>query len=904
MAGRRRFVLALAAAASLTCGTSSPPPPAHAFPVQEFTLPSGLRVVVEQDDVSTIAGVVVIVDVGAVDDPAGKVGMAHVLEHLVFRVPDESGVSVWRRLHKLGAASFNAHTAMERTTYHAFGPRQTLDELAATLLGRLADPLRGARDVHVAKEVSITAEEQRRREGASGWEHLVPSLLPAGDPVGQTWRAIRRSDPLSLADVQAFAARTYRPERMTVVISGPVPAGWEKTFIASLPASLRGEESARRAPVRRPPAAFGEPPPGDAALPPHVAKVNYPELWIGWRVPPSVGIAGDKLAVVTHVIQSVLSKRLDVDGTNDVLDVSGLYLTGSLSSVVGCRFRLRAAADAARIDKEATAALEALADPTMVAIKGRLRWSNQYALQAATLRTALGMEGIQGRAMVRADLVHSGSSALISNVLGTLEKMTTDEITDFAARYLKPSAARSVLIVPEAMPAGRAGGAIAGRTDSAARPGAEADDDLERYDEDDVDRPDDAKLAEITQAPGARAALVRTLPNGLTVIALRRPGLPFASMLLGFHADPQPGDAPGARVAFARVLRWDLSSAPIELGLLRSTGYYADQTVESLSMFSADVGKAFDFLSEEADSLHVFWPHPAFERWVTGNGVWEATPEGRAAHGFRTALFGNHPYHLMPGTPVVRKVTEAEVQSWFDRVRRPANGALVVVGEIDAEGIIRDAGRALSGWKGDAAAPPPPPAPPPPRAATPASLPALVRTRDPRRKSADVRFGCFLPPVCARRDAVVNSVLSDLLEQRLFQRLRWDLGVTYSADVDSDSLRGGTAWFTGRVDIDAQALPRALDLLHAWLDAGRPSPIEPETFEEIRWDKARRSGMMNVTGEEMARSLFYAWNMGWQPAVLDDYPHDLAGVTLADVTSALDVCRRSAVISVLAPDQD
>ena len=41
--------------------------------------------------------------------------------------------------------------------------------------------------------------------------------------------------------------------------------------------------------------------------------------------------------------------------------------------------------------------------------------------------------------------------------------------------------------------------------------------------------------------------------------------------------------------------------------------------------------------------------------------------------------------------------------------------------------------------------------------------------------------------------------------------------------------------------------------------------------------------------------------MGWEPAVLDDYPRDLASVTMKDLEGALDVCRRSAVISVLGP---
>ena len=61
---------------------------------------------------------------------------------------------------------------------------------------------------------------------------------------------------------------------------------------------------------------------------------------------------------------------------------------------------------------------------------------------------------------------------------------------------------------------------------------------------------------------------------------------------------------------------------------------------------------------------------------------------------------------------------------------------------------------------------------------------------------------------------------------------------------------------------------------------------------------------MNATGHQLASSLFEAWNMGWEPAALDDYPRDLAGVTAKDVTAALDVCRRSAVISVLGPGPD
>ena len=102
-------------------------------------------------------------------------------------------------------------------------------------------------------------------------------------------------------------------------------------------------------------------------------------------------------------------------------------------------------------------------------------------------------------------------------------------------------------------------------------------------------------------------------------------------MILGFHADPQPGDAAGARYAYRRVLRWDLSEGPLDRGLAWWREHEADRTQESLRMFAASVDKALDYLSEEADSLHVFWPHAAFERWLDEQAIDEASPEGKAA---------------------------------------------------------------------------------------------------------------------------------------------------------------------------------------------------------------------------------------------------------------------------------
>jgi zinc protease len=920
-AARGRFVLALATVlAAVTCGTASPPPPpppALLLPVvEEHTLPSGLRVVIERDDRAAIAGVVLTVDVGSVDDPPGQHGMAHTLEHLAFRAPDAGGRSMRARLVKRGAATFNGATGIERTTYWAFGPRHGLDEMLAIFLGRLADPLAGVDDALFAKEASIVAAELRRREGSSGLEVLMPVLLPPGHPHARAWDERAQAPPLSLAEMRAFAARFHRPERMTLLISGPAPADGRKDLETKLPPAWIGRATEPRPPLRRPEGAAPPPHPlpasrGEGTGPTGLSTretpaVRGPELLIGWRVPPASGLAARRLEVIARTLDRVLSGRLDPDGANDVLDVAAFAVPGRLASAVVCRFRLRSPDDAARIRDETTTAIEAT----------RLRSGHETAVTEAILRTALGMESLKERTKAQAALVHYEAGAHTGRVLDALGKISADEVASFAGRYLTADAARAVLLVP----AGTRSVTHARTQWTAETQGpddattAEPEPEPEPEPESDQDGAPaaagpapDPDLQAIVQAPGARAALVRQLSNGLSAIVLRRTGAPFVSLLLGFHADPQPGDPPGARIVFDRALNVRVSPQPLARGVLRAAHQRADGVQESLITFSGNLDQALDLLSHLGPSPHVRWPNPALARWADREAMRAAAPDGQSVRAFHAALFGDHAYGARPTAEAVRALTDRAARAWLARVRRPANGVLVIVGDVDPESAAQAADRRLRDWTGDVTAPPPPPPPLAPdrgAAATGSGVHGVqvLYTIDARRESSVVRFGCVVPPVRTPRDRIVHQLLAGLIKTNVFTRLRLGKGVTYGYDVDAESFRGGTAIIRGHIDVTGSATPDALDVLRDWFDPARASPITARRFQQQRWNRARRSGLLNATGPQMARSLFDAWNMGWEPAVLDDYPRDLASVTMNDVAAALGACRQSAVISVLGPD--
>ena len=817
----RTQALAAFAAGALalgTCATTGAPPRGQGFPVWERTLPSGMQVVVEQDATATVAGVVLIVDVGSADDPAGKPGLAHALEHLVFRAPDDAGLSMATRLGRRAAASFNATTGIERTTYFVFAPSRSLDDLVAILLARMADPLRGATDALLAKEASTIADELRLKQGASGTEVLMPALLPPGHPHARAFASWRQTAPLSLADLRAFAAQYYRPERMTLVISGPITEAWKTALWDKIPATLHGREGERRAPVRRGEAPFAAPARADADLQVVRASVDSPELWMAWRLPPAQGIAANKLEVMARVAEQVLSGRIQHDDSADVLDVDTWALPGNLSSAIVCRLKLRASADATRVRAETTAALAALGDPTSVRNTGRLWWGYTDAVNEATIRTTLAMEGLRGRTLARAELVHAGASALISEAFQAVAQTTVEEVSSFATRYLRGETSRSVLLISDRSqrPIGGGSGAIV--------PGVHVDAEPEP-DGGDEGPPPLADLAAITRAPGAGAARVHTLKNGLTVIALRRPGRPFVAMRLGFHADPQPGDAPGAPNAIDVSLRAEVMTAPRQLGFLHSSKRDADSLQEWLTTLASNAGKALDLLSEAGDALQVVWPNPRFDRWADAAARVEATADDRAAHAFRTALLGDHAYQLRPPTDVIRKLTRAEAASWLARVRRPANGALVIVGDIDQEAAVRDADRALRGWKGDASSPPPPPAPPA-LPASPAPAPNVVHIDDPYRTSVALRFGCVLPAVRSPRDHLVHELLATAMENMLTQRLRGESSAGQAPHVGAVWLRGGSAWLEGTVDVDSKVAPQALAIVRGWFDHAQPFALD------------------------------------------------------------------------------
>ncbi|HVU50694.1 MAG TPA: insulinase family protein, partial [Polyangia bacterium] len=793
---RARARLALWALGCASClATTGEPQVAHTFPVRTYTMPSGLRIVVEQDDGAKLVGLAWVIDAGFADDPPARPGLAHLVEHLIYSTPDATGLSTWRRLVELGATE-NAKTEVDLTTAFAFAPRAALDELVAAFVDRAADPGHGLDEARLEKERRIVDEEVSLRADARG---LGPRLVLNG----LAGRALL-ADPadlraaigaITLDDVRGFIAAHYRPERMTLVLSGALGPEWDRGFLAALPGSLAGAAGERRPPARHPLA-----PPAGAPVRPEivatVGDVRERELWLAWPVAPARGRDEVPLRMVAALADRLLARKIEASAITDVSSGGFEVFSSNAVRALLVHLALRPGADPEAARGEAHDVLDVLRALPIADWMRQDRRRANLDLQLARLAEAFTMESLESRTLGRARIAHGDPEQGVSDVVSAVIDTSLESVAVVVSRDLAGPPARSVLVTPR--PGGGAGLGRSQLSPLAAAAGVEGE-----PAEDEAPAPHDARaVLETAQAPGAREARTTRLPNGLTVVVLPRRGLPLVTMLLGFHADPAPGERPGLRPALSLARVFKVARDPLERAILQKGAVEADAYVDTFEMFASSARSALDLIWDEAATLRLDGPSPRGEAWLQRSAVREATPDGHLSRSLLATLLDQHPYALDVSTASVRGAKADELRGWLDRVRRPANGVLVVVGDVDAAAIAADAADTLSDWSTDAAPPPPPPAPPVPVTTRPRALIAAV---EPGRAWTKLQFGCLLPPASSARASVVGELFADTLQDELFRRLRVERAASYAPSLTREVLRGGAHLLIGTVDVEPKA---------------------------------------------------------------------------------------------------
>lgn len=200
--------------------------------ISHFTLPNGLEVVVIPDQRVPVATQMVWYKVGSADETPGKSGLAHFLEHLMFKGTVKNPAGRFSHVVATVGGQENAFTAADYTGYFQRVPRDQLK----TMMELEADRMTGLvlTDEAVRTELQVVLEEQNMRvannPGARLGEQMEAALYlnhPYGRPV-IGWR--HEIEQLDREDALAFYRRFYSPNNAILVVGGDVTADEVRTL--------------------------------------------------------------------------------------------------------------------------------------------------------------------------------------------------------------------------------------------------------------------------------------------------------------------------------------------------------------------------------------------------------------------------------------------------------------------------------------------------------------------------------------------------------------------------------------------------------------------------------------------------------------------------------------------------
>ena len=218
--------------------------------VEQFTLANGLTVIVKPDRRSPTAAHMLWVRVGSIDEVDGTSGVAHVLEHMLFKGTATTKPGEFsRRVAALGGRD-NAFTSRDATGYYQQIPSDTLEDVMRLEADRFAN--NQWVDDEFKREIEVVKEERRSRTQASP----IALMLEAATGLTFTASPYRRPivgwmsdlDAMTAQDVRNFYQRWYVPGNAAVVVSGDV----EVAEVRRLAVTYYGPIAARPVPVRKP----------------------------------------------------------------------------------------------------------------------------------------------------------------------------------------------------------------------------------------------------------------------------------------------------------------------------------------------------------------------------------------------------------------------------------------------------------------------------------------------------------------------------------------------------------------------------------------------------------------------------------------------------------------------------
>jgi zinc protease len=251
-------------------------------PIEQFTLPNGLRVILSQDPAIPVVSVALYYDVGSRNEKHGRTGFAHLFEHMMFQGSENVPKAAHFQYIFNAGGTMNGTTSTERTNYFETLPSSHLP-LALWLESDRMRSLKVTQE-NLDNQRNAVQEEKRLRYDNQPYVNAFLRIneLIFKNPANahSTIGSMEDLDAATIEDVQEFFRIYYAPNNAVLTIAGDFESAEANALVRKY-----FEEIPSQAP----------PPPVDTSEPQDVAQTQEiyqdrlapaPAFVLGWKIPP------------------------------------------------------------------------------------------------------------------------------------------------------------------------------------------------------------------------------------------------------------------------------------------------------------------------------------------------------------------------------------------------------------------------------------------------------------------------------------------------------------------------------------------------------------------------------------------------------------------------------------------
>jgi zinc protease len=869
---KQHLAALLCAVVASSCG-AAPPKLSFNYAEKRARLSNGLRLVVVPDKNTSLVQVDVRYEVGSNEDPPGKAGIAHLVEHMMFQHrmlgPDKPATFA---LIPQVALAFNAYTIYDKTHYWLLAPKEDLETLLKIEAFRMNAGCETIPEDEFLREREVVRNEIRERGGTP--EGLALSIVSEDVyPKGHPYSHITGGDDAQLASIQFqdvcnFMKNYYVPERATVVVSGNVdPANVGKLVNGTFGGI------AKRAPAAR---ALVTPIDLKYKKVVHELDLEHPQVWVFWKLPPRSSKDWTKVQALFQLVGKLAQQA---DEWEFATSVQTTMWGGESAPTFALIMDLPPGGDTDE-------ALDYVWKATKTA-----HWGLKNADFDTETKSFLKMgfveslESLSARGDRVADEIQFGDGSIafdstkeyMMKEYFEYDQLTADGYSEFVKSTLDKDKAVVVVFKPSAT--GKKGDVRAKVSYSG-----------KSHDQQPEPLVDPTEAKRPLPAPKSNSVLGKaqryTLGNGMKVILLPSSGLPIVHAQLVFTvgaANESPKNA-GLASAAARFLRPPRDS---NFRAFASFGGFADDDTTTFISRALAYPQYTEVVIKGLERLVKIgeYDQESLEKWHKRIKDGFKSADFRRELAFEqeiaSAIYGpEHPYTTngQPTPDSVGNIGYDAAMSWKNEHYSAKNATLIVVGSFDAAYVKELVDDNFGDWDGGHQDKP---VAPTQRARSGAEYIGVVGEERPQ---VQIELG-FPAPAGIDGQQAARLVLTQLLSDRMGE-IRTELGSTYGIRTQPIVHLGPAAYLvTG--GIDAPRAGETLKAIHGKLEGLRQGENFDKGFALARRAVLKRLLTSSSETGSLADRLARIAGFGLGPDYYDNLVRYVAAVSPAQVKALI-----------------